>query len=822
MKSNRFFRMVVFACAVLASAESGAQALIQVPAQMGLQQAIGQVSEGGVIEIAAGSYTAPANGFDASNLTKSFTIRAAPSASVTLNGNNNTPILRVANGSTALGRPISLERLTFANGRTTSNTLGGALTLVAAQITLINCTFQSNVAAPPSGGGGGGAISAGGTDLTIVGSSFTGNGARVSAGGGAIRATYSRLLVLDSTFSTNDAWESGGALALFGSTIFVHNSLFSANRANPPNHFVNSLGGAITMADSKLSVTNSRFSGNQAGYSGGAIYAYGYWTTPEETVVVTANSTFIDNAAQRDASVSGSGLPIGGAIQVEDQVILRSYNTRFITNHAEIGGAISSYRSITDIVDSAFHGNYATGLAPGAALGGAIASASQDADAIDGQNNRRNASLTVRNTLFQGRFGSVGNVARTGGCVFAAGDPVRAYGLSGNTQMGSVASNRAPVSISNSVFYDCDVQQNQEGGIGGGAIFQLASVQIHDTIFAGCDALNNAVNTGSGGAIMMYDNTDASILRSSFIGGRAGFVGGAITAQGSNLQVSDSNFADNRLVGPNPWGGAAIWSGWENLGAPRPGANATGLVQNSVFSNNTGGPVLLEYDSANAPFNLMRYSTNRAFPDNSSFFSNALTAAQTVAQLNSLVLHGTAKAPSPNQGLATVPVIGAVQSAPPRVLPTNAVGDPAQPTAAYIGYAWSGGNATLDGNAVSGGFGLVSAGPGTHTLNVAGNAATTAITQGVAPATTLRALPYKVGLNQTSRQLWTTLTGTFLDQFIDQRANLVAPTASGSQVVGPTNATTVYRSLLVAEEGGAVAASTVIYVADLIFADGYE
>lgn len=821
MKSKWFLYLAVLASGVLAWSGSHAQTLIQVPAQMDLQQAINQVAEGGVIQIAAGTYAAPANGFDASNLTKSFTIRAAPAASVTLSGNNSTPILRIANGSRELGRSITLERLTFANGRTANTNLGGALTLIAAQATLLNCSFQGNVAAP-SGSGGGGAISAGQSDITIVGSSFVGNSARISAGGGAIRATFSRLLVQDSTFSTNDAWESGGAVVLFGSRMAAHNSQFIGNRANPPGHFVNSLGGAISMANSQLSATNSRFSGNQAGYSGGAIYAFGYWTDAEETQVITSNSTFVDNAVQRDASVTGTAAPVGGAIQVEDKATLHSYNTRFITNHAEIGGAISSYRAVIDIIDSAFHGNYTTGLASGVALGGAIAASSQDADALDGQNNRRNTSLTVRNTLFQGRFGSVGNVARVGGCVFVAGDPVRAYGLAGNTQMGTVASNRAPVSISNSVFYDCDVQENQGGGLGGGAIFQIASVQIRDTIFAGCDALHGAPNTGNGGALMMYDNTDATIERSSFIGGRAGFIGGAISTQGSNLQVSDSNFAENRLIGVNPWGGAAIWSGWESLGAPRPGVDATGLISNSVFSNNTGGAVLLEYDSASAPFNRLRYSSNRVFPDNTSFFSNAFTTAQTVAQLNSLTLHGTVKAPFPNQGLGVAPVIGAIVSAPSKVLPTYAVGDPAQPTAAYAGYAWSGGVATLNGNAVSGNVGLVSAGPGTHTLTVASTPFSTSIVQGVAPATQLRARPHKIGLNQTTRLFWTTLSGSFLDQFVDQRANLVSPPATGSTVVDPASTSTVYRGLLITEEGGASDSATVSYFADLIFADGNE
>ncbi|HSX61396.1 MAG TPA: hypothetical protein VLF18_14435 [Tahibacter sp.] len=807
----------------MAGTAAVAQSLILVPSQATVQQAINQVSDGGIIEIANGTYAAPAGGFQASNLGKSFTMRAAVAATVTLTGSNTTDILRIANGSAALGKPITFERMTFANGRTTNGGLGGALSLVEATVTFVNCTFQNNTAAVPAGGGGG-AITSNAANLTFVGTTFSSNSATTIGNGGAIRSNNSRILILDSAFTSNNATQSGGAINAGGSSrIFIHNTRFENNRVNLPGHFVDSLGGAISLVDSQLRVTNSRFAGNRAGYSGGAVYAFGWWSASMPTDVVTANTTFVDNASERDPSVAGTNVPVGGAVQVEDQATLNAYNTRFITNRAQIGGAISSYRAIVNVTDSAFHGNSVTGTIPGASMGGAIAASSEDSDALDGQVNRRNTSVTLRNTLFQGRFGSVGNAARSGGCLYIVGDLVRAYGLGGNAQMGTIAANRAPLTIEGSAFYDCDVAENSGGGMGGAGILQLTTTQISDSLFAGCDATPNAANTGSGGALFVFDNSDMTIQRTAFIRSTAGFAGGAIYSQGSRLDVSDSQFAENQLVGGSRWGGTAIWTGWENIGAPRPAVNATGIVRNSVMSNNSGAAAVLDYDANAAPFNLMQYAANSIFPNSTAFYSNAFTTAQTVAQVNSLTLHGQAKAPTPNTGLASAPAVVALRTVPSKTLPTYAIGDPAQPTASFAAYAWSGGSASLDGVPVSGNLGLTSVAAGVHQLTVGATSASATTIAGPAPATDLRARPQKIGPGAGTTLQWTQLAGAFVEQFIDLGVNLTPPgIPSGSVAVAPNNRSLTYRSLLVTQEGGATDTAPVTYIADLIFADVFE
>lgn len=792
MSPRRFaFALLPF---LAASGAAQGQALIQVPSQGTLQQAIGNVTDGGVIQIASGTYTAPAGGFVIANQTKRFTVRAAAGANVVLTGGGGI-VLYFNNAVAANGRPVTFEGLTFSGGVSANDSFGGAVTMVRAEATFLGCTFQNNAATT------------------------------ANSGGGAILMNAARALIVDSTFSANTARRFGGAIGMDGSSVAIHNSRFTGNRVNVPNHFVDSLGGALFVLNSTLDVTHTRFENNQAGFSGGAIYSYGTWTNPvatPRTDITIANSTFINNHALRDpGSPAFNTVDVGGALQLEDQVRARLYNTRFITNYAKQGGAISNYRSKLEIYGGTFQGNEARGNGGDDGYGGAIGLVSEDQDAPDPQ--RPNAQLLVRDTLFQGRYGSVGTTARFGGCIFSVGDTRRAYGLGGIPQMGTIAENRSVLDIRNSLFVECDVQHNAGGGVGGGIMTQLSDLTLHDSLFIGCDALAGAANTGTGGALASFDNSNSTLLRTTIARSTAAFTGAAIWVQGSNFNMNDGQIIENQLVGGSAWGGAAIYAAPENLGAPRPPVNVTGRLQNNTISNNTGGVVILDFDVAAGPHNLVQYAGNRIFPNNASVYANPLASGvQTVPQLNGLTLHGTAKAPTANTVPGAAPVAGAIVAAPPTRLPTVAAGDAAGPTASYLGIAWSGGAATLDGVGVGGNFGLANGTVGSHVLSVAGTPFNAAIGAGATPATGLSASPTNVGVGASSLLSWTTLAGTFVDEFIDQGVLLTAPPASGSASTGAITSTTTYRGLLVAQEGGALASTVVSIGSDTIFSNGFQ
>ncbi len=78
-----------------------AEDVIRVPADTpNIQTAIGLVPDGGAIEIAFGTYVAPAGGWRITNLGKGFTIRTEAGAEVTLSGGGTTDILRMLLTST--------------------------------------------------------------------------------------------------------------------------------------------------------------------------------------------------------------------------------------------------------------------------------------------------------------------------------------------------------------------------------------------------------------------------------------------------------------------------------------------------------------------------------------------------------------------------------------------------------------------------------------------------------------------------------------------------------------------------------------------------
>ncbi|TDR48812.1 putative outer membrane repeat protein [Tahibacter aquaticus] len=785
----RLFFAIVLATAAF---DAFAQALIRVPSQATLQQAIGNVSDGGVIEIAAGTYPAPAGGFIIFSTQKRFTIRAAAGATVVLSGAGSN-ILHFSNSSTTTGRPVTFERLTFSGGNSNLGSVGGAVTLVTADATFVGCTFQNNAAT--------------GTD----------------GGGGAILSQASSVFIVDSVFSGNNARRYGGALGISGgSRATIHNTRFVNNRVNLPNHFRDSLGGAIFLLDSELRFTNTRFENNQAGFSGGAIYSFGSWTTPAnmlDTTIVGSNSTFVGNRLQRDPTSPAATPTTGGAIQAEDDVKIYLHNTRFSGNSATQGGGVATYRSIIEIYDSTFRDNVATGNTGGDGYGGAGLIVSDDQAAVDGSINRQNGMLFIRNSLFQGRSSGTQANARYGGCIAAVGDTVRQFG---NPPVGTPAQNRAILDIADSAFVSCLVTENGGGGVGGAIMGQLIDLSVERSIFLFNEARRGADYTGGGGGIFIFSSSTANIQSTTFARSVAGFNGGAIAAIGSNLDVSNSNFIDNQMTA-GAWGGSAIYSSPQDFGAPLPIVDATGLVQNSVFTGNQGGATLLEYDEADGPFNRIRYGGNRVFPDDANFFVNAIApGVQTAAQLNGLVLHGASKAPAANQGLSTAPVVAGMVTAPRGVLSTSAAGDAPAPVFSNLAYAFSGGSGTLNGapGATTAGF-ASPAGAGIHTLTVAGETFTSPVVNAPVPATALSLAPPDAATGATSILSWSAVSGTFLEHMINEGVGR-SLAATGAISLGTVTGTRTYRGLVITREGGAVDAARLDVADTLIFKDDLE
>ncbi|GAB4501284.1 MAG: hypothetical protein Fur0035_08260 [Anaerolineales bacterium] len=733
-----------------------------------LQAAISYVPNGGIIELASGSYLAPSGGWVLNNLGKSFTIRGASANTVFLSGNNSTDIIRLINSDISYGAPIVFENLVFQNGYSATDGIAGAVTLQRAQATFLNVSFVNNRGNQPSTGGG-----------------------------GVVVALDSTAFFENTTWTGNSAKNYGGGLAInTHAKVLLNNSYFYNNRTNLPGHLQTAAGGGIHVGNSTLRVTNTRFENNQAGYVGGGIYSIGTWGDIGSDILV-ANCTFVNNLAVRDASVSFPFPTEGGAFHAEDLVNAKIYTSRFVTNSAMVGGGVNLYRSNVEIYESVFQGNLATGVGAGNGFGAAVSAVSNDTS-VDGSLNRRTAYLRMDNSLVQGRYLSTTVVAQAGGGLYIAGDSNRLYGQNSVSQNGTAAQNRATVVLNNVVFSDLDVQEKAGApgtGVGGAILLDLADLTMQNSLVMNSDAIGSS--NSSGGGLTLLNQSVANISNSTFARNSTQRFGGAIFSQGSQLNLSSSNLFENANASPY---GAAIFSSPDDVR----GSSATGTVQTSYFSNNAGLPMIFDDDRQTGAINAMVYTNNQFYDSTGTsalVYKDSLTGSLSTSQLNSLVVNrsggiSTDKG-SGNVALSSAPRLGKILPVPTQRFATAAYGDATPPTPAYLGYAWSGGSATLDGQSVTGYAGAVSASAGAHTLSVNGTNFTTSISQAPAPAAT-----FTTSGNSPSTLGWSVTSGSFLDVAID-RAVVIPSSASGSTQVSPAFDTD-YLLYIITKEGGVV------------------
>jgi len=788
----------------LLGATARAEVVILVPEnQATIAAAIAAVPNGGTIDVAGGTYAAPSpNGFVLNNLGKGFTMRARAGATVVLSGSNARPVLRLQNTSPGAGGAIVFEGLTFADGRSTTNGIAGGVTLSRAHATFVDCDFENNESAASSTGGGGAAVFED-SRVTFLRARFVGNrakneGAGLKVGGGA----------------------SGEPV------VYVHASQFVDNLANIANHRNTAAGGGIHLTDGKIRVTNTRFAGNEAGYVGGGFYALGTWATPVGTPhadAVLADCTFEDNHARPHATVTPPAPTEAGAVHAEDQATVRIYNSRFLLNSAEAGGAVNLYRAIVEVRDSVFRGNRAGAVDGTGNFGGAL-----DVLSNEGVGNaRRSGSLLLSGSLVQGRYGAVTTTAKAGGCLHVAGDFTNR--LNGAT----AASTRASVTISDTVFYDCDVSATSLAS-GGAFDIYLADVTMTDVAILGSDALGTS---STGGAGRITSDSVADLLRLTVAGNSAVFIGGGLYIEGTDLTLADSWFFRNE-ISPGVNEGESVSNGAALFTNPDPAllgggqtVNMVGEVSGTLFSENVGIPVY-DGDRNTPPINDLRYNSNTFY--NNTFgdhvYSDSLACCMNTAALNTVVITrtgagSTAKSQVDNTALGSAPPVGALLAVPPRILQAVAAGDGDAQTESFAAFAWSGGAATFDGGPVAGNRGLLSVGTGIHTLSVAGGAAeaTDDVANGAAPAATLAASPDSIAAGGNATLQWSTPSGTFLAAGLDQKVG-VELASGGSTLVSPP-ATTTYRLIVVTQEGGDDAEATVSVdepSAGAIFADDFE
>ncbi len=314
------------------------------------------------------NYTITLAGNQLPVITSTITINGNGAASTIIQANANNPVtnlpavathqnrvFEVANGAT-----LVLYGLTVRHGRCTGGCASGegygSGVVNRGTLTVVNSTFSGNGIL----NSGGGIFNDGGT-LTVTNSIFSGNSASY---GGGIYNNGGSLTTTDSTFSGNvNASNGGGIYNGSGSTATLTNNAFSGNTAEQG-------GGIYNNSTATITVTNSNFSGNSAGSDGGGIYNNGgtlilandtfsgnsafFWgggivNNASSTATVT-NSTFSSNSSQA-GGVGGGG--------IANFAMLTVTNSTFFNNSGYLGGGIESIDGTLTVANSTFSGNNA-------------------------------------------------------------------------------------------------------------------------------------------------------------------------------------------------------------------------------------------------------------------------------------------------------------------------------------------------------------------------------------------------------------------------------------------------------------------------------
>lgn len=680
---------LTLAAAILTPTASVRAQVVSVSSSAGFQQALNDIPEGGIVELAAGTYNAPSGGFTI-YAPKGFTVRAAAGAAVTISGGGVSDIVRLANGTVGSGRAVRFEDLNFKDGRTTQNFIGGAFTIVNTEAIFVRCDFSNNAANP---------------DTT---------------GGGALWIQNSYVTLQGCSLRSNRSKNYGGAISALDARLFITGTRFLDNRVDLPGHIPNSPGGALFINSCFVRISGSAFEDNHAGYTGGAIYALGGWKEPLSTPsvdLVVSDSSFLRNSATRDPGVQFSAPSVGGAVHLEDQTTGRFVNCRFISNIARQGGAISTYRAILEINGCVFKANQSTGSGNGEAIGGTIVALSFDGldeTTQGGTINRRSASVVVEDTYFEGGTGAD---ARQGGCIFASGDLNSAYGFSGVTPDKSAPpeANRGILTLKRVVF--SDFRAGGAGGVpgtGGAVMGDFLDFKADNILVERCIA------TDFGGGLEFIQGSTALVENSTIAESTAGSLGGGITMFGGRLDVTNTQFLRNRISGTG--NGAAITTAPDTSSGARPPVDMTGLISNCLFVNNTGGATIYDGDRTSSPVNRLQYSSNQFFPNANAFLSDN-TGMMTAEGLNDVTVvrqdgSSTKKAPVANVILSAVPNAGKLLMVPAGISQSGAPGE-SLPIPSYLGYAWVGQQATLDGTALQSSSGtMATTNEGPHVLQV--------------------------------------------------------------------------------------------------------
>jgi parallel beta-helix repeat protein/predicted outer membrane repeat protein len=214
----------------------------------------------------------------------------APTAGLTISGNNSSRVFQVDSGSSA-----NLIGLAITGG---ANAIFGGGLEVAGNASLTNCTVSGNTA-KDSGGG----IEVSG-QLTLTNSTISKN--TTARSGGGIDVELNKVCnITNSTITRNTAFYGGGVYS--NGTLVLASSTVSGNHSSKN-------GGGVYINDGQATLTNLTISGNSSGRDGGGL---NFW----DGKATLNNVTISGNSASKTGGGIYASSDIGGTLTINNTIV---------------------------------------------------------------------------------------------------------------------------------------------------------------------------------------------------------------------------------------------------------------------------------------------------------------------------------------------------------------------------------------------------------------------------------------------------------------------------------------------------------------------
>ena len=417
--------------------------------------------------------------------------------------------------------------------------LSGAAILsnVTEQLTLSNCSFESNAAES------GGAVASTNTDLRIRRCSFRSNVA--SDRGGAIFIEKNVLNMRFSVLENNSASTFGGALYLVevdrtslshidcGNNTSGNGGCLQSSRSGELvikesvfyNNTVTENGGGAQFIEQKSAVIQEvRWTNNTAKRKGGGFSSESSNITSQASLYISnrANSgagfSFEDGTVDSDEDLfsDNSADTVGGAV-ASSKARMRLRNCMVIQNRGHRGGGIDVLTSETVIQNVTFAQNFAH-----TSRGGGLAC--------------HQGNMSITNSRF------ISNAAiNSGGAMDAIlCGPILARNLTLRGNRCESAGSGGGISLQGVI--ECNILRsdlrNNTARIGGAMHIDNSTVFMQR-----CSIESNMASNGAG--LSVYQRANVMLENSTVLSNRAGILGGGIYSHGSTFSARDVTFRNN-------------------------------------------------------------------------------------------------------------------------------------------------------------------------------------------------------------------------------------------------------------------------------------